>query len=42
MEAKNKGIYEAPAMNVVELKTEGGVCATGGLKNYEREDYEIW
>ena len=42
METKNKKTYEAPAMMVVELKTEGIVCQSGGLRNYQREDYEEW
>ena len=28
MEAKNKETYEAPTMMVVEVKTEGIVCAS--------------
>jgi hypothetical protein len=28
MEAKNKETYESPAAEVVELKTEGIVCAS--------------
>ena len=42
MEIQNKETYEAPAMMVVELKTEGIVCQSGGLRNYQREDYEEW
>ena len=42
MEYKTKETYEAPAMMVVELKTEGIVCQSGGLRNYQREDYEEW
>ena len=42
MGTKNKKTYEAPAMMVVELKTEGIVCQSGGLRNYQREDYEEW
>ena len=42
MELQNKETYEAPAMMVVELKTEGIVCQSGGLRNYQREDYEEW
>ena len=38
----NKELYETPAMMVVELKTEGIVCQSGGLRNYQREDYEEW
>ena len=32
MEAKNKETYESPTMLIVEVKTEGIVCAS-------REDY---
>lgn len=42
MEIQNKETYETPAMMVVELKTEGIVCQSGGLRNYQREDYEEW
>ena len=28
MEAKSKELYEAPSMTVVEVKTEGIVCAS--------------
>ena len=42
MEAKNKETYEAPTMLVVEVKTEGIVCQSGGLRNYNREDSEEW
>lgn len=42
MEIQNKETYETPAMMVVELKTEGIVCQSGGLRNYDRQDYEEW
>ena len=42
MDYKTKETYETPAMMVVELKTEGIVCQSGGLRNYQREDYEEW
>ena len=42
MEAKNKETYEAPTMLVVEVKTEGIVCASGGLQDYNRQDAEDW
>lgn len=41
MEAKNKETYEAPTMLVVEVKTEGIVCASG-LQDYNRQDAEDW
>ena len=37
-----KEVYEAPAMLVVEAKTEGIVCASGGLNNYDRQSGEDW
>lgn len=37
-----KSVYEAPATAVVEVKTEGIVCLSGGLQNYNREDEEDW
>lgn len=42
MEAKNKETYEAPTMLVVEVKTEGLVCASGWLQDYNRQDAEDW
>lgn len=33
-EAKNKETYEAPAMLVVEVKTEGIVCASSNDYKY--------
>lgn len=42
MEAKNKETYEAPTMLVVEVETEGIVCASGGLQDYNRQDDEDW
>jgi hypothetical protein len=42
MEAKNKETYEAPTMLVMEVKTEGIVCASGGLQDYNRQDAEDW
>lgn len=42
MEIQNKETYETPAMMVVELKTEGIVCQSGGLRNYDRQEYEEW
>ena len=42
MEMDNKEIYEAPAVWTVEVEAEGVVCASGGLTNYEREEYELW
>ncbi len=42
MEAKNKETYEAPTMLVAEVKTEGIVCASGGLQDYNRQDAEDW
>ena len=42
MEAKDKEIYEAPSMIVVDVKTEGIVCQSGGLQNYNRGESEDW
>ena len=42
MEAKDKKIYEAPSMIVVEVKTEGIFCQSGGLQNYNRGESEDW
>lgn len=42
MEIQNKETYETPAMMVVELKTEGIVCQSGGLQNYNRGESEDW
>lgn len=40
METKNKQTYEAPAMMVVEVMTEGIICESGGLQNYNRQTEE--
>ena len=40
MEAKNKETYEAPTMMVVEVMTEGIICESGGLQNYDRQTGE--
>lgn len=42
MEAKDKEIYEAPSMIVVDVKTEGIFCQSGGLQNYNRGESEDW
>ena len=42
MESKHKKDYKLPVMLVVELKTEGIVCASGGLENYNRQESEDW
>jgi len=42
MEKIIKESYEAPAVWTVEVETEGVVCASGGLTDYELEFYEIW
>lgn len=38
----NRIIYEAPESTVLELKTEGIVCASGGLNDYNRQSEENW
>lgn len=40
MEAKNKQTYEVPTMMVVEVMTEGIICESGGLQNYNRQTEE--
>ena len=42
MEYKTKETYETPAMLEVELNVAGIVCQSGGLRNYDRQDYEEW
>lgn len=42
MESDQKAFYEPPRVEVVKVKSEGVICASGGLTNYEREDYELW
>ena len=42
MEYKTKETYENPAMLEVELNVAGIVCQSGGLRNYNREDEEVW
>ena len=42
MEEKNRLIYDPPAVWIVEVEAEGVVCASGGLTNYDKEDYELW
>lgn len=42
MKSDPKAYYEPPRVVVVKVKSEGVICASGGLKNYEREDYELW
>ena len=42
MTVENKGHYESPVTEVVELHYEGIVCQSGGLRNYNREDEEDW
>ena len=34
MKAKNKELYQSPATAVVELKTQGIICQSGGVQNY--------
>lgn len=42
MEEKRKELYEAPSTTVVEVKTEGIVCVSGGTENYKRNDPDEW
>lgn len=42
MEDYLKLLYVPPVTKTLELGSEGIICASGGLTNYEREDYELW
>ena len=37
-----KEVYETPTLLVVEVKTQGIVCESGGLDNYNRQTAEDW
>ena len=39
---KEKELYAAPATEVLELRQEGVVCASTGLRNYNVEEEEDW
>ena len=39
METRKKELYEAPAMDVVEVKAEGVICQSGGTQNYDWNSY---
>lgn len=34
-----KELYEAPVMEVIEVKTEGVICGSGAQQNYEFPGY---
>ena len=40
METNNKSLYETPLTNVVEVNAEGVICASGGMQNYNWNEYE--
>ena len=44
MKEKEKELYEAPVIQVLELKQEGVICASGGaqLSNYNEESGCEW
>ena len=42
MEEARNITYVPPMTEVVEVKPEGIVCASGGFTNYDKEDYEVW
>jgi hypothetical protein len=42
METKQKEIYVAPAMQIVELKTEGIICESNPDPNYKPWDNQNW
>ena len=42
METKQKEIYVAPAMQIVEVKTEGIICESNPDPNYKPWDNQNW
>ena len=42
METSIKQLYETPSTRVVEVTTEGIVCESGGIENYNRNSQEDW
>ena len=39
MDQKEKVVYEAPSVLVVEVKTEGVICASGERPDYDSEEW---
>ena len=42
METITKPGYATPEVVIFEVKTEGIVCQSGGLKNYKHQDALSW
>ena len=42
MEASQKLLYEQPLMVLIEVKSEGIVCASGGTENYNNNNPVSW
>jgi len=42
METKRTNLYEAPATEVVEVKTEGIICESKPKPNYNPWDNQHW
>ena len=42
MEVNNKQPYETPAVMVVEMRSEGIICASGGTEDYNRNTPLNW
>lgn len=42
MEENSKSHYEVPSTTVMEVRTEGFVCASGGTESYNRNTEQDW
>lgn len=42
MESKHKEQYENPSTDVVEVKTEGVICESGGAQDYTPNTLQEW
>lgn len=42
MEVNDKRPYEAPAVEVLEVKTEGIICSSGGTEDYNKNSPLNW
>ena len=42
MELKHKEQYENPSTEVVEVKTEGVICGSGGVGDYTTNNLQEW
>ena len=42
MEENSKSYYVVPSTTVMEVRTEGFVCASGGTESYNRKDEQDW